>query len=214
MASPSSAKPKTPGLRAVPVDLDQDLLTTRRLTLDLAAPLSDEDQTVQACPDASPTKWHLAHTSWFFETFILAPHLPGYRVFDARYNYCFNSYYEGQGARHPRPERGLLSRPSAADIRAYRAHVDAALEKFFASGQAYEPQIASLLEIGLNHEQQHQELLLTDILALFAANPLRPAYCEQTLQPLAPEINPLRWIHFGGGLYTIGPRRGGLCLRQ
>ncbi len=204
MASQSIAKPKTPGLRTVPVDLDKNLLDTRRLTLDLAAPLTDEDQTVQACPDASPTKWHLGHTSWFFETFVLQPFLSGYRVFDPRYNYCFNSYYEAQGARHPRAERGLLSRPSAADVRSYRAHVDAGLAQLFASGQAYEPQIASLLEIGLNHEQQHQELLLTDILSLFSANPLRPAYRDAPLNVSTDEARPLRWISFGGGLCTIG----------
>ncbi len=151
MASQSVAKPKASGLRAVPVDLDKNLLITRRLTLDLASPLSDEDQTVQAFPDASPTKWHLGHTSWFFETFVLQPFLSGYRVFDARYNYCFNSYYEAQGARHPRAQRGLLSRPSAADVRLYRAHVDDGLAQLFASGQAHEPQIAWLLEVGLNH---------------------------------------------------------------
>jgi ergothioneine biosynthesis protein EgtB len=204
MASPSIAKSKTSGLRTVPIDLDQNLLTTRRLTQELAAPLSDEDQTVQACPDASPTKWHLAHTSWFFETFVLQPFLSGYRIFDARYNYCFNSYYETQGARHPRAERGLLSRPSSADVRLYRAHVDDGLAQLFASGQAYEPQIASLLEIGLNHEQQHQELLLTDILSLFAANPLRPAYREAALNASTEETRPVRWIAFGSGLCTIG----------
>ncbi len=211
MASPSNAKPKTHGLRAVPVDLDQNLLTTRMLTQNLAVPLTDEDQTVQACPDASPTKWHLAHTSWFFETFVLQPFLSGYKVFDTRYNYCFNSYYEAQGARHPRPARGLLSRPSAADVRRYRAHVDDGLARLFVSGQAYEPQIASLLEIGLNHEQQHQELLLTDILALFGTNPLRPAYRDTPLTSLGQEAHPPRWIPFGGGLYTIGHAEPGFA---
>jgi len=204
LASPSSVQPKTQNLRAVSIDIERNLFATRQLTLDLAASLTDEDQTVQACPDASPTKWHLAHTSWFFETFVLAPHLSDYRVFDTRYNYCFNSYYETQGDRHPRAQRGLLSRPSAADVRSYRAHVDEGLARLFVNGQAYEPQLASILEIGLNHEQQHQELLLTDILSLFAANPLRPSYCDAPLNEFSKEPRPLRWISFGGGLCTIG----------
>jgi ergothioneine biosynthesis protein EgtB len=204
LASPSSAQPKAQNLRAVSVDLEQNLGAARRLTLELTAPLSDEDQTVQACPDASPTKWHLAHTSWFFETFILQPHLANYRVFDARYNYCFNSYYEAQGTRHPRPQRGLLSRPSSSEVRSYRAHVDHGIAQLFASGQAYEPHLAPLLEIGINHEQQHQELLLTDILSLFGTNPLRPAYRETPLAISKPEAQLIRWMPFGGGLYTIG----------
>jgi len=204
VSSLPSSQPK-PDLRPVRVEFEADLSTTRKLTSDLAAPLSDEDQTVQACPDASPTKWHLAHTSWFFETFVLAPHIDGYKLFDERYNFCFNSYYETQGKRQPRGQRGLLTRPSAADVRAYRAHVDAALAKLFMSGQAHEPQIAALLEIGLHHEQQHQELLLTDILNLFAANPLYPAYSSEPL-PQASTQTPqeLRWLSYAGGLYTIG----------
>ncbi len=204
MASPSGLQPKTQTLHAVSIDLERDLFHTRRLTRDLAAPLSDEDQTVQSCPDASPTKWHLAHTSWFFETFVLLPHLPDYRVFDARYNYCFNSYYEAQGARQPRADRGLLTRPSSDEVRTYRTHVDHALEHLFATGKAYESHIAPLLEIGINHEQQHQELLLTDILNLFAHNPLRPAYREPPLKAPKHEARPLRWIEFSGGLYMIG----------
>lgn len=158
------------------------LFETRAWSQTLAAPLSAEDQCVQAMEDASPTKWHLAHTTWFFERFILEPHLPGYEICDPRFNFCFNSYYETQGERHPRPKRGLLTRPSADEVRFYRAHVDRALHELFALPLSDQPDIARLLEIGINHEQQHQELLLTDILALFAQNPLRPAWRD-----MAPE---------------------------
>ena len=149
------------------------LRATRQLTLDLAAPLSDADATIQPNPDASPAKWHLAHTTWFFETFVLRDHLPGYSVYDERYAYLFNSYYEGEGERHPRPKRGMLSRPSLNEVRAWRAHVDEALNRISDSDLVI---AGDLLELGLNHEQQHQELLLTDILASFAENPLDPAY--------------------------------------
>ena len=151
------------------------LLATRRLTLDLAAPLSDADATLQPHPDASPAKWHLAHTTWFFETFVLRDHVPGYRLHDERWPFLFNSYYEGEGARLERGRRGMISRPSLHEVRGWRAHVDEALERSLADL----PDAAlSLVELGLQHEQQHQELLLTDILAAFAANPLEPAYGE------------------------------------
>ena len=169
----SSAFPAAP---REPCSLSKHLFETRRLSLDLARPLGAEDMTVQAMDDASPTKWHLAHTTWFFETFVLASHLNGYEPFDETFNYCFNSYYESQGARQPRGKRGLLTRPSSDCIFAYRAHVDAGLEKLFARGVENGSELARVIEVGINHEQQHQELMLTDILALFAANPLRPAY--------------------------------------
>src|SRR5262245_7438084 len=180
------------------------LFRTRSLSLELASPLSAEDMTVQAMDDASPTKWHLAHVTWFFETFILSKHLPGYRTFDETFNYCFNSYYESQGARQPRPKRGLLTRPTSERVLAYRAHVDDGLAKLLARGVAATSPIARLVEVGINHEQQHQELLLTDILALFAANPLRPAYCQPSspIRPAAPE--PMQFIEFAGGLGKIG----------
>src|SRR5262245_60332648 len=184
--------------------LENRLLDTRHVSHELAAPLSPEDMTVQAMEDASPAKWHLAHVTWFFETFILAKHLPGYRVFDETFNYCFNSYYESQGARQPRPKRGLLTRPPADRVMAYRAHVDDALRSLLARG--IDAEIARLIETGINHEQQHQELLLTDILALFAANPLKPAYRPKrphTLQP-APEPQEASWIDFAGGIVQIG----------
>ena len=142
-----------------------------------AAPLSPEDQTVQSMPDASPTKWHRAHTTWFFEQFMLVPHAPGYRVFDERFAFLFNSYYVQAGPRHERFARGLITRPNAAEVAAYRAHVDQAVERLLTS--ASDPafaHLAPILEIGLHHEQQHQELLLTDILHAFAQNPTAPAY--------------------------------------
>jgi ergothioneine biosynthesis protein EgtB len=182
--------------------LENRLLDTRHLSHELAAPLSPEDMTVQAMEDASPTKWHLAHTTWFFETFVLAKHLPGYRVFDETYNYCFNSYYESQGARQPRPQRGLLTRPPIECVLAYRAHVDEGLRALFV--KSVDPDVARLIEIGINHEQQHQELLLTDILALFAASPLRPAYRARQPRPLVPEPPAPGWIDFPGGVAKIG----------
>ena len=184
--------------------LENRLFDTRHLSEALAHPLSPEDMTVQATEDASPTKWHLAHVTWFFETFILTKHLPGYQVFDEDFNYCFNSYYESQGPRQPRPRRGVLTRPSSERVLAYRAHVDEALAKLFATGVAPRSEIARLIGIGINHEQQHQELLLTDILALFAANPLRPAYRARRLRAAEPEPAEPGWIEFPGGLVKIG----------
>ena len=143
---------------------------------ELVAPLSDEDMVVQSMPDASPAKWHLAHTTWFFETFLLADHLPGYRAFDPAYSYLFNSYYETLGPRQPRPQRGLLTRPSVADVIAYRHYVDSHMLTLLDS-----PKLAAiddLVRLGLAHEEQHQELLLMDILHLFGKSPLKPAYLE------------------------------------
>jgi ergothioneine biosynthesis protein EgtB len=182
--------------------LENRLLDTRHLSHELAAPLSPEDMTVQAMDDASPTKWHLAHTTWFFETFILAKHLPGYRPFDETFNYCFNSYYESQGARQPRPKRGHLTRPPIERVIAYRGHVDEGLRDLFIRGISAE--VGRLVEIGINHEQQHQELLLTDILALFAANPLRPAYRARRPRPVESEPGPPGWIEFPGGIRAAG----------
>jgi ergothioneine biosynthesis protein EgtB len=187
--------------------LHDRLRASRRQSLDLAAPLSDEDQTVQAMEDASPTKWHLAHTTWFYEAFLLRAHLPDYQPFSDDFDYCFNSYYEAKGDRHPRPHRGLLTRPSASQVRDYRAHVDANLDRLFAQGltrDASDP-IGELIELGINHEQQHQELLLTDILSLFALNPLRPAYRRPQARPEEVKAEaPLEWIAFEGGIKTVG----------
>jgi ergothioneine biosynthesis protein EgtB len=185
-------------------DQAQRLFATRQVSLDLAAPLSPEDQVVQAMEDASPTKWHLAHVTWFFETFILQQHLPGYRIFDEKFNFCFNSYYESQGERQPRPQRGLLTRPSHDEVLAYRAHVDEALQMLFARGFEPAGEVARLVEVGINHEQQHQELLLTDILALFAHNPLRPAYREAPSLPRSDKAPSLSYIAFDGGILQAG----------
>lgn len=172
----------------------------RALTLALTEPLSDADATVQSMDDASPAKWHMAHSSWFFETFVLRDHVAGYRAFDADFHFLFNSYYEAEGARHARPQRGLLTRPSLDTIRSYRAHVDAAmLEAIVRLDEA----ALSLVELGLNHEQQHQELLLTDIVHLFAQNPLHPAIWPARQQPQAAPT-PLRWIEGPTGQVEIG----------
>jgi ergothioneine biosynthesis protein EgtB len=187
--------------------LQARLFEARALSRELAEPLTPEDMTVQAMDDASPTKWHLAHVTWFFETFILSKHLPGYRVFDDTFNYCFNSYYESQGPRQPRPRRGLLTRPPAERVLAYRAHVDEALATLFRQRGLDTAEIARLVEVGINHEQQHQELLLTDILALFAANPLKPAYRPRRPRAAAippPQTAALGWIEFPGGIHEVG----------
>ncbi|MGE5261283.1 MAG: ergothioneine biosynthesis protein EgtB [Actinomycetota bacterium] len=178
------------------------LIETRVLSTELAAPLNDEDQVVQAMDDASPTKWHLAHTTWFFEAFVLKRFVPGYRVFDDRFEYCFNSYYESVGPRHPRPKRGLLTRPSGDEVRAYRTFVDEALGGLFDDDLA--PEAATLVELGINHEQQHQELLLTDILALFAAEPLKPAYRPASPGIAVGEAVPLAFVPFDGGIFAVG----------
>ena len=173
----------------------------RALTLALAAPLGDADATVQSMPDASPAKWHLAHTTWFFETFVLRDHLPGYRAFDDRFAYLFNSYYEAEGARHARDRRGLLTRPSLETIKDYRAHVDAAL---LAALPGLSAEGRALVELGCQHEQQHQELLLTDTLHLFAQNPLEPAlWPAQRKVPVALPA-PIGWIDHPGGTAEIG----------
>jgi len=183
----------------------------RGQTTALAAPLSDADATVQSMEDASPAKWHLAHTSWFFETFILLPCLKSYQVFDEGFSYLFNSYYEQVGDRFPRPTRGLLTRPSLDEIRTYRAHVDKAMDQLF--NQKIAADTVSLIELGLQHEKQHQELLLTDILHLFAQNPLRPAYREG--QPLGVAHSGKEhgsWTDYAGGIVSVGAEGDGFAF--
>src|ERR1700681_7756 len=175
------------------------------MTETLAAPLSPEDQTVQSMPDVSPTKWHRAHTSWFFETFLLESELPRYRPFHPAYAYLFNSYYEGVGARYPRPRRGVVSRPGVGEVGEYRRHVDESMAQLLA--RPLNPELASLVELGLHHEQQHQELLLMDIKHVLSCNPLQPAYTTVKVDaPRAPR--PTAWIEHHGGLVDIGNTGG------
>lgn len=184
----------------VPVDHGR-FQKVRALTEALVHPLSDADATVQSMDDASPAKWHLAHVTWFFETFILRDHVAGYEPFDPQFAYLFNSYYEAEGARHARPRRGMLTRPSLARVLAYRAHVDAAMA---AALPGLPASVRMLVELGLHHEQQHQELLLTDILHMFAQNPLAPAMFDAPNAMPAPMPGPLRWIAGRTGLVEIG----------
>ena len=177
---------------------------TRALTLDLAAPLSDADATIQPNPDASPAKWHLAHTTWFLETFVLRDFVPNYRLHDERWPFLFNSYYEGEGERHARPRRGMLSRPSLDEVRDWRRAVDAAVETALPGLPA---QALQLVELGIQHEQQHQELFLTDILATLAENPLQPAYGDLDPSPCH-STEPVSWIDGRSGLVQIGSAGG------
>jgi len=170
----------------------------RSLTARLAAPLSAEDCQIQSMPDASPVKWHLAHTTWFFETFVLTPHVPGYRSFHADFGYLFNSYYNAVGDRHPRPQRGLLSRPTLDEVLRYRAYVDERVGELLADDAA--ERIADLIVLGLNHEQQHQELILTDVKHALWCNPLRPAYrARASTTTTATEMPLMRWLDREGG---------------
>jgi ergothioneine biosynthesis protein EgtB len=190
----------------------------------LAEPLSDEDQCVQAMADASPTKWHLGHTSWFFETVVLRQFWPELSVYDAQFLYLFNSYYESLGPRQPRPQRGLITRPSVAQVKAYRAHVDAHIQAFIQRCDPTDWVLAfQAIELGLNHEQQHQELILTDVKYLLHQNPFGAVYRPQAglvalhPQPLhcashqATQHAPPRWLPFAGGLHSMGYTGHGFC---
>lgn len=174
-------------------------LDVRQATEALCKPLQTEDYCIQTMADVSPTKWHLAHTSWFFETVVLKPHLADYREFHPRYAYLFNSYYESFGKRHARPHRGILSRPSVGEIFEYRAYVDQHIQPLLESSNK---EILRLIEIGLNHEQQHQELMLTDIKHVFASNPLLPAYIEH--EPVSGVAVPMQWLEQPEGIREIG----------
>jgi ergothioneine biosynthesis protein EgtB len=186
--------------------------SVRELTETLARPLSPEEQTVQSMPDVSPTKWHRAHTTWFFETFLLEPSLPGYTVYDPDYGYLFNSYYESLGARYPRPSRGLVTRPGASEIGRYRASVDDAMHKLI--DQIADDPVAGLVELGLNHEQQHQELILMDIKHVLSQNLPQTAYLqtESPTRSKGGHVTAPRRIEHGGGLCEIGHTGNGFSF--
>jgi ergothioneine biosynthesis protein EgtB len=187
---------------ATPSDLPKAYLKVRAATEGLAAPLSAEDQTVQSMPDVSPTKWHRAHVTWFFETFVLSQHAPGYRPYDDAFAYIFNSYYEALGERHPRFERGLISRPGVAEVGRYREFVDEAMGSLL--GAPLAPGVAELVTLGLHHEQQHQELILMDIKHVLSRNPLQPAYLAP--DDMGDDATPPKagWIEHEGGVVEIG----------
>ncbi len=182
----------------------------RKVTEDLCNPLSAEDCVVQSMPDASPVKWHLAHTSWFFETFILTPSLAGYAVYNERFGYLFNSYYNAVGDRVARPERGLLTRPSLEEVYAYRRHIDEHMAVLLERPEE-DSALQALITLGLNHEQQHQELILTDIKHLLGTNPLRPPYRPATGARGRSELVPLAWRHYDAGVRWIGHEGNGFA---
>lgn len=180
----------------------------------LTTGLSEADQTVQSMPDASPTKWHLAHTSWFFERVILRGNLPDYQGFDSRYDFLFNSYYVSLGKRHARPQRGLITRPTLDDVLGYRRHVDDTMIAWLGAndrGNGLPAEVSDLLTLGFNHEQQHQELMLTDLLHLFAQNPFYPAYRDPGELKTAPAAG-LAWRRFDGGVVPLGHVGGGFSF--
>ena len=183
----------------------------RGFTKSLCDGLETEDYVVQSMPDVSPTKWHLAHTSWFFETFVLSPHLRGYRPLDPAYQFLFNSYYVQAGERHCRAQRGYISRPTVREVFAYRAHVDEYMAKLLDDAAALPPAVSQLIELGVHHEQQHQELMLTDIKHVFSVNPLRPAYRSQPSDAVSAPAGPVRWHGFEAAIQHIGHDGDGFC---
>lgn len=188
------------------VDLLRGFQSVRRLSLELAEPLEPEDWVIQSMPDASPIKWHLAHTTWFFETFLLNPNLPGYRAFDDRFSFLFNSYYNALGDRLPRANRGLLSRPTNSQVRDYRAHVDEGMREFLSNqDDRLAEDVRGLILLGLSHEQQHQELMVTDLKHALALNPLQPAYRPgQGTAKSPPAVTDVRWLDYPEGVRRIG----------
>lgn len=201
----------SPEARSANRDLIAQYRAVRSLSETLCQPLAVEDYGVQAMADVSPPKWHLAHTTWFFETFLLGPYLDGYQEFHPGYGYLFNSYYEAVGDRHPRPQRGLLSRPTVAEVYQYRACVDESMDKLL-HDQAEDLAVAELTTLGLHHEQQHQELLLTDLKYNLAINPLAPAYrADVAIGEASPPL-PVEFVNFSGGLHTLGHQDAGFAF--
>ena len=183
----------------------------RATMLSLCADLQPEDTVVQSMSDVSPTKWHLAHTTWFFEHFVLEPHLPGFRRFDEQFHFLFNSYYYSVGQMHLRAQRGLLSRPTLQEVVSYRAHVDEAVDRLLAerSGDAA---VADLITLGLNHEQQHQELLLTDIKHVLSCSPLLPTANNRLRKPTSTTPSELSFTNGYGGIHQVGTTGEGFCF--
>jgi ergothioneine biosynthesis protein EgtB len=190
------------------MSLRERYAAVRGHTLALAQPLSDEDCGAQSMPDASPVKWHLAHTTWFFETFILERFEAGFQPFHPAFRVLFNSYYNGVGDKHPRPQRGLLTRPPMAQVRAYRQDVDTRMARLLDGAGA---ELDSLVTLGLQHEQQHQELIVTDVKHLLAQNPIQSPYAEGAPLPAEP-AGALEWLAFHGGIADIGYAGGGFCF--
>ena len=187
---------------AASIELAKRYAAVRARSVGLTTPLSPEDAMLQSMPDTSPAKWHLAHTTWFFEQFVLGA-LPGYKPFNADWHYLFNSYYNSVGPVHARTQRGVLSRPSLDEVLAYRMEVDARMARGFERGD-FESQAQQCIALGLQHEQQHQELLLTDIKHALWCNPLKPAYRDDLAQPIATNATPLRWVDGFDGIVEIG----------
>jgi ergothioneine biosynthesis protein EgtB len=203
--------PETAPVNPSALDLLDRYRQIRGVTEALCAPLSAEDCVVQSMPDASPAKWHLAHTSWFFETFVLTPTMPGYEIFNDRFGYLFNSYYNAIGERVARPHRGLLSRPTLNEVYAYRRHIDNHLSDLLTGRGKGENGLHALIVLGLNHEQQHQELILTDIKHLFGTSPVHPAYRAATASTVSHKVVPMSWIHFDEDLHWIGHQGEGFA---
>ena len=212
--------------RIAAAELAQRFSSIRNTTESLCRPLTAEDQMVQSMPDCSPTKWHQAHTTWFFETFILQPYLSGYQPFDPQFQFVFNSYYKRLGGHPIRGRRGLFSRPELERVLAYRRHVDSGMLRFLEQHADFSPDLQYLIELGLNHEQQHQELILTDIKHAFWSQPLQPAYkvatdAMQSGSPASPsgrsraassEPEPLRWFEYDEGIYSLGHARSSFAF--
>lgn len=202
-AQPEPPSPSSPaGRRTAAIERFR---AVRAETERRAAPLSEADQQIQSMPDASPIKWHRAHTTWFFEQFVLVPHLPSYRVFDPRFAYLFNSYYVAAGPRHARPQRGMITRPGMAEVAAFRTHVDAGIVRLLETvPEENSRDVFALVEIGLHHEQQHQELMFTDMLHAFAQNPLDPVYLPGWQAPRPRAADPRRHVPLPDGVHPVG----------